>query len=46
MKYESPQVKLLSSAISAIQSTLMKDLLNNVDGGGVFHTDPAYEADE
>ncbi len=46
MRYEKPQVRLLSCAIDAIQSTLVKNIPSNPDTGMVFHTNSAYEADE
>jgi len=45
MKYEKPQIELLSSASDAIRD-LEKNVLFNPDSGMVFHTGTAYEADE
>jgi hypothetical protein len=46
MKYDKPEVTLLSSAVDAIQTTQMKDVPTKPDLGQVFHTNAAYEADE
>jgi len=48
MKYAKPEIAMLASASSAIQSQGMPKISGNFDSQGVQHvmTNPAYEADE
>jgi len=48
MRYEKPEVVVLSDAVKAIQSVFQKQpsLLTDHINGSVRNTGPAYEADE
>ena len=46
MKYETPHVELLESALTAIQSGEIKKVSSTADGNGRPSQPPAYEADE
>jgi hypothetical protein len=46
MTYQKPEVRVLESAVVAIQNASPKDNLSIFDGPPVYSTHNAYEADE